>query len=109
LVLLIVGLVVAGKFAVWFGIVRAFRYPAKTAVRVGVGLTQIGEFSFVLAQVSLQAHLISAAMYHAVLAASLITILINATLFKVLRRIPLGSRMPINSGAVQGAIPVSGG
>jgi CPA2 family monovalent cation:H+ antiporter-2 len=84
IILVIVGLVVVGKFVVWFGVVRLFGYPNDTAVRVGIGLTQIGEFSFILAQVSQRAGLITTEIYHATLAASLITILANATLFKLL-------------------------
>ncbi len=88
LVLLLIALVIAGKFVVWAGVVRLFRYSTQTSFRVGVGLTQIGEFSFILAQVSKQAGLISTQLYHATLAASLITILINATLFKFLKPAP---------------------
>jgi monovalent cation:H+ antiporter-2, CPA2 family len=78
-------LVLAGKFSVWFGVVRLFRYPSQTALRVGIGLTQIGEFSFILAQVSMHSGLIGADVYNATLAASLITILINAALFKLIK------------------------
>lgn len=85
LVALVAGLVIVGKFAVWFGVVRLFGYPARTALRVGVGLTQIGEFSFVLAQVALHAGLIPPSLYSATLTASLITILANASLFKLMR------------------------
>lgn len=85
LIVLIVALVTGGKLAIWAGVVRLFGYHARTAFRVGIGLTQIGEFSFILAQVSLQAGLISADLYHATLAASLITILANATLFRLLK------------------------
>ena len=80
-----VGLILAGKFAIWFLVVRSFGYPAETALRAGVGLTQIGEFSFILAQVSLHAGLIGTEVYNATLAASLITILANATLFKLMK------------------------
>jgi monovalent cation:H+ antiporter-2, CPA2 family len=88
-ILLLVGLVLVGKFAIWSGVVRLFRYPTDTAIRVGIGLTQIGEFSFILAQVSLSAGLISEEIYHATLAASLVTILANATLFRLLKPSPL--------------------
>jgi len=37
------------------GVVWLFRYRFRTAFRVGLGLTQIGEFSFILAQVSMKA------------------------------------------------------
>jgi monovalent cation:H+ antiporter-2, CPA2 family len=83
IILLLVGLILVGKFAVWFGVVWLFRYPVGTAARVAIGLTQIGEFSFILAQVSLRAGLITPAIYNATLVASLVTILANATLFKV--------------------------
>lgn len=84
----IVGLILIGKFAIWFTVVRLFRYPASTALRVGVGLTQIGEFSFILAQVSKHAGLIGYDVYNATLSASLITILINANLFKLMKPAP---------------------
>ena len=85
LILLLVGLVLFGKFVVWTGVVWLFRYRFRTAFRVGLGLTQIGEFSFILAQVSMKAGLISPNLYHATLAASLITILANATIFRFLK------------------------
>jgi len=85
LLVVMVGLILVGKFAVWFTVVRLFGYPSQTALRVGVGLTQIGEFSFVLAQVSLHSKLIGSDVYNATLAASLLTILANATLFKALK------------------------
>jgi CPA2 family monovalent cation:H+ antiporter-2 len=84
-ILLIIGLVLIGKFVIWFGIVKLFRYSNDTALRVGIGLTQIGEFSFILAQVSLHSGLISSEIYNATLAASLITILANASLFALLK------------------------
>src|SRR5437667_6363021 len=51
-----------------------------------MGLAQIGEFSFVLAQVAQHAGLISPEVYNATLAASLVTILANATIFKFVPR-----------------------
>jgi monovalent cation:H+ antiporter-2, CPA2 family len=82
-ILLLVALVLAGKFVAWFGVVRLFGYTASTSARVAIGLTQIGEFSFILAQVSLKAGLITPAIYNATLVASLVTILVNAMLFKI--------------------------
>ena len=87
-ILLIVALVLIGKFVIWTAVVRLFGYSWNTAFRTGIGLTQIGEFSFILAQVSLHANLITPEIYNATLAASLITILANATFFKFLPRIP---------------------
>src|SRR5579871_5478085 len=87
LILLVVALVIVGKFVIWTSVVRLFGYPWSIATRTGIGLTQIGEFSFILAQVSLSAGLITPEIYHATLAASLITILTNATFFKFLKPI----------------------
>ena len=85
LLAVMVALILAGKFAAWFAVVRLFGYPAQTALRVAVGLTQIGEFSFILAEVSLHSRLIGPDVYNATLAAALFTILANATFFKLLK------------------------
>jgi CPA2 family monovalent cation:H+ antiporter-2 len=85
LVAIFVAMVILGKFAIWSSIVRLFGYSWETSKRVGVGLTQIGEFSFILAQVSLSSGLISREIYNATLVASLVTILANATFFKFLK------------------------
>ena len=53
---------------------------------VGVGLSQIGEFSFILVQVARSAGHVGADVYNATLAASLITILVNALLVRVVPR-----------------------
>ena len=84
--LLLLGMILLGKFLIWSGVVRLFAYPWKTSLKVALGLTQIGEFSFVLAQVALHSKLISPEIYNATLAASLITILANATIFKFIPR-----------------------
>jgi CPA2 family monovalent cation:H+ antiporter-2 len=75
-------LVIVGKFVVWTGIVKLFRYPLTTAILVGVGLTQIGEFSFILVQVAHANHLVGDSFYSATLAASLLSILANAALVR---------------------------
>ena len=82
LLLVIIGLVVIGKFVIWALIVKVFRYPTQTALMVGLGLTQIGEFSYVLVRVARDAHIVGDDMYNAVLAASVFTILINGVLLR---------------------------
>jgi len=78
----LIGLIVLGKFVVWTAVVRLFAYPLTTAALVGVGLTQIGEFSFILVQVARTAGLVGDDVYNATLASSLLTILINAALVR---------------------------
>ncbi len=80
----IVLLTVVGKFVVWTSVVWLFRYPVRTALMVGVGLTQIGEFSYVLVRVARDSQLVTEDVYHATLAASVITIVLNGLLMKAL-------------------------
>jgi CPA2 family monovalent cation:H+ antiporter-2 len=86
LLIAILGLVVVGKFVIWTGVVKMFGHPLKTAALVGTGLTQIGEFSFILVQVAHANGLVGDEFYYAVLAASLISILLNATLVRSVPR-----------------------
>jgi K+:H+ antiporter len=82
LLLAILALVIFGKFVVWTGVVKLFGYSLRTSTLVGAGLTQIGEFSFILVQVARAEGLVGDEFYYATLAASLISILINAWLVK---------------------------
>src|SRR5215472_726477 len=75
-------LVVVGKLVIWALVVRLFRYPMRTALLVAVGLTQIGEFSFILVQAARSAGHIGDDVYSATLAAALISILVNAALVR---------------------------
>jgi len=112
-----VGLVIVGKFVIWTAVTLVFGQPLWTALLVGVGLTQIGEFSFILVQVARQAGHVGDDVYNATLAASLVTILINAALVKL---VPLWigrarldhAQAPApglqSSGALQGHVVVCG-
>src|SRR5260370_11797705 len=75
-----VGLIVVGSLAVWTAVVRLFGESVWNAVLTAVALTQIGEFSFVLVQVARRAGYVGDDVYNATLAASLLTILLNALL-----------------------------
>ncbi len=81
---MVVVLTVAGKFLVWSAVVWLFRYPLRIALLVGLGLTQIGEFSYVLVRVARDAHLVSADVYNATLAASVVTIVLNGLLMRAI-------------------------
>ncbi len=78
----IIALIIVGKLVIWTTVVRLFRYSWSTAFLVGTGLTQIGEFSFVLVQVAKTAGHVGSEVYNATLAASLLTILMNAALVR---------------------------
>jgi monovalent cation:H+ antiporter-2, CPA2 family len=70
-------LILMGKFLVWMAVVRLFRYPISTAIGVAAGLTQIGELSFVVVQVGRSSGLVEEHVFSTVIAASLISILVN--------------------------------
>jgi monovalent cation:H+ antiporter-2, CPA2 family len=92
LLLVIVAMTMIGKFVIWALVVWLFRYPLKTALAVGIGLTQIGEFSYVLVQVARDARIVGDDMYNATLAASVVTILLNGILLRYLPRPLHGDR-----------------
>lgn len=75
-------LIVLGKFVIWTAVVWLFRYRLSTALVVAVGLTQIGEFSFVLVQAARSAGHVGSDVYTATLAAALLSILLNAALVR---------------------------
>jgi CPA2 family monovalent cation:H+ antiporter-2 len=75
-------LIVAGKLLIRAGIVFVFGYPLSTALLVGASLAQIGEFSFVLVQVARDTGQVGADVFNATLAASLLSILFNASLVR---------------------------
>ncbi len=97
----LIGLIILGKFLIWTGIVRLFRYPTHTAVLAAVGLTQIGEFSYVLVQVARNARVVSDAVYNATLMASLVTILANAALVRAVGGRVARRRLPTPPAADQ--------
>jgi CPA2 family monovalent cation:H+ antiporter-2 len=78
----ILALIILGKFVIWTAVVWLFRYRLATALVVAVGLTQIGEFSFILVQVARSAGHVGSDVYTATLAAALLSILLNAALVR---------------------------
>ena len=81
-------LIVVGKFVVWLGVMKLFRYSLWTSIAVAAGLTQIGELSFILVEVARKSGLVGEEIFTATLAASLISIFLNMLLVRwVMRRI----------------------
>ena len=77
LILGLVALVLVGKFLVVTPLVKAFRYPLKTALTVGLGLAQIGEFSFVLASEGKSLGLVSRRVYMLILGTTAVTLVLT--------------------------------
>ncbi len=74
-------IVVVGKTLAAVALVLAFRYPLNTALTVGAGLAQIGEFSFILAGLGRSLGLLSGEGQSLILAVALISIAANSLLF----------------------------
>ncbi len=86
LILGLVTIVILVKFAVITPIVRLFGYPIKTALLVGLGLAQIGEFSFVLVSEGQALGLIPRQVYLLVLATTAVTLLVTPFVMKFMPR-----------------------
>ncbi len=85
--LILSGAIIVVKFTISAGLTRAFGYRGKTPFLVGIGLVQIGEFSFVLAQLCLDAGVITGDIYSTILGSAVITIVFTPLLFTLLSRI----------------------
>ncbi|MGA9379518.1 MAG: cation:proton antiporter [Phormidium sp.] len=77
LILGLVALVFLGKFLIITPLVRLFRYSWKTAVIAGLGLAQIGEFSFVLASEGQVLGLVSRRVYLLILGTTAVTLVLT--------------------------------
>ncbi|HTE20601.1 MAG TPA: cation:proton antiporter [Armatimonadota bacterium] len=80
-VLVVVLAIVVGKGLIAGAAVYAAGVHGRTAVLAGVGLAQIGEFSFILASLGDQRGLIPAQLSSVILAAALITMLLTPFVF----------------------------
>jgi len=85
----LVAVIIAVKFLICSVIPRLFGYGHKTALMVGTGLINIGEFSFILAATAFKQNIFSADLYNLVVATTIITMLatpfamsINSTLYR---------------------------
>jgi CPA2 family monovalent cation:H+ antiporter-2 len=79
-VLAVAGIVMVGNPIAATAIVLLFRYPLNTAVTIGVGLAQIGEFSFILAGIGRQYRLLPEEGQHLILAGAILSIALNPAL-----------------------------
>ena len=86
-VLVVVAIVVLGKTFAAAALVLFFRYPVNTALLVSVGLAQIGEFSFILAELGVRLKLLSEDGQSLILAAAIISIALNPLLFRLIKPI----------------------
>ncbi len=74
---LVVVVIIAAKFIICFFIPWFFGYSPKTMLFTGMGLIQIGEFSFLLAGMGIAAGIISQYLYSLTLTSAIITMLLT--------------------------------
>jgi monovalent cation:H+ antiporter-2, CPA2 family len=77
----VVAIIVVGKMIAAVILVLAFRYPLNTALTVGAGLAQIGEFSFILAGLGVSLGLLPREGQSLILAGALVSIACNPLVF----------------------------
>ncbi len=77
-------LVVVGKFLIVLLLGPFFSRPAYTMLVIAAGLSQIGEFSFILGQAGLSLGMLSQDQYSLILAVALLSITVNPLMFRLI-------------------------
>ncbi|EIZ80723.1 potassium efflux system protein [Novosphingobium sp. Rr 2-17] len=100
LLVTVLTIVVGKSVAAWL-IVRAFRHPNDTALTISASLAQIGEFSFILANLGTELRLLPEEGRDLILAGAMISIFLNPVIF----RLAVGKKNPAKSAADAKATP----
>lgn len=109
-VLALTGLIVIGKGVLTLLLGLVLPASGRTLIVVAAGLSQIGEFSFIVGQAGVSLELISQDQYGLILAGALVSIIVNPLLFRAIphverviqktpilwRRLELGGPTPIS-------------
>ncbi|MBD8635786.1 Kef family K(+) transporter [Stenotrophomonas sp. 169] len=85
-VLATVLIIMFGKSAAAFFIVRAFGHPTSTALTISASLAQIGEFAFIIAGLGVALQILPETGQSLVLAGALVSIMLNPLVFGLLDR-----------------------
>ena len=80
-------IIVIGKSLAAFLIVVAFRYPIGTALIISASLAQIGEFSFILAELGVGLNLLPEQGRDLILAGAILSIILNPLAFALVDRL----------------------
>ena len=82
-ILATLAIIVIGKSIAAFVIVIVFRYPIATALMISASLAQIGEFSFILAELGVGLKLLPEQGRDLILAGAILSILVNPLMFLI--------------------------
>jgi monovalent cation:H+ antiporter-2, CPA2 family len=86
-VLATLAIIIVGKSLAAYAIVRAFGYSNATSLTISASLAQIGEFSFILANLGVALMLLPEQGRDLILAGAIISILLNPFMFSALDRL----------------------
>ncbi len=104
-------IIVIGKSVAAFLIVVAFRYPAGTALTISASLAQIGEFSFILAELGVGLKLLPEQGRDLILAGAILSIMLNPAVFAgvgwIKRRMDQGATASPPAAATSPDAPVA--
>ncbi|MBE0571833.1 MAG: cation:proton antiporter [Ignavibacteriaceae bacterium] len=79
--------VVLLKILIIFSVVLFLKYPVRIAILVGIGLAQVGEFSFIIGEQGFGLNLISPELFNIFISSTIITMILTPLLFKLAPRI----------------------
>ena len=83
-ILLLTALIVLGKPLTTLLMGLIFPWPARTTLVVSAGLSQIGEFSFIVGQAGVALGLLDQSQYSLILAGALLSIMVNPLMFRLI-------------------------
>ena len=83
LVLAVAAAIIVGKAAVATGSLLASKSPTRVAITAGIGLAQVGEFSFILGRAGVDSGLLPPSMWQTLLGASVATMMVTPSLLAV--------------------------
>ncbi len=89
--------VVLLKALIIFFIVLLLKYPIRIAILVGIGLAQVGEFSFILGEHGFRLNLVPPELFNILISSTIITMILTPFLFKLAPRIA-GKSTRLDSG-----------
>jgi monovalent cation:H+ antiporter-2, CPA2 family len=93
-------IIIVGKSVAAFLIVLAFRHPVGTALTISASLAQIGEFSFILAELGVKLNLLPTAGRDLILAGAILSIMLNPLIFAGVDWLSRRLERPPSRGAV---------
>ena len=98
-------IIIIGKSVAAFGIVRGFGYSTAIALTISASLAQIGEFSFILAELGVQLALLPETGRDLILAGAIFSIMLNPVIFNLVDRLNRRlepAQLPAHSSTVPG-------